>query len=215
MILLRLVRAALIGIFIAAALPAEAKQPGPDYTEGDGGYLVYSAGTIRIGMEFSFPYRRTALSNGTIADDWKGLIEPSTGGTWTKKIKTPDFTGFETGHVIIRRLPPGHYAITNFGFAGSSPFGGSYAWSSAKPFSMEFDIKPGRATYIGSFMRSPTPKPELRAQLGYAGYFLIADRSERDLPLARAKLPLLPSADIQVTDVEQFGSAALRNHSLE
>lgn len=215
MILFRLVRAALIGILIAISLPAVAKKPAPDYTEDDGGYLVYSVGTIRIGMEFSFPYRRTALSNGTSIDDWKGQIEPSTGGAWTKKIKTPDFTGFETGHVIVRRLPPGHYAITNFGFAGSSPLGGSYAWSSAKPFAMEFDIRPDRATYIGSFMRSPTPKPDLRAQLGYAGYFLIADRSERDLPLARAKLPLLPSVDIQVTDVEQFGSAALRNHSLE
>ena len=209
------VRTVLVGIFLVASLPLEARKAAKEYTEGDGGYLIYAVVTIRIGMQFEFPYRRSATSNGTLVNDWNGQIEPSTGGMWTMKNKNPDFAGFETGHVIVRRLPPGHYVISNFGFAGSSPLGGRYDWSSAKPFAMEFDIRPGRATYIGSFMRSPTPKPELRAQLGYAGYFLIADRSDRDLPIARAKLPLLPGVDIQVTDVEQFGSAALRNHSLE
>ena len=213
--LLRLFYAALIGVLMMAAWPVAARKAAPEYTAADGGYLVYSVGTIRIGMDFTFPYSRSALSDGTSVDDWKGEIEPTTGGAWTLKIKNPDFSGFETGRVVIRRLPPGHYVITDFGFGGSSPLGGSYAWSSGKPFTMDFDIRPGRATYIGSFMRSPTPKPELRAQLGYAGYFLIADRSERDIPIARFKLATLPDIDVQVTDVEKFGSAALRNHSLE
>ena len=213
--LVRLLRSVLIGFSLIATLPVAARKTAAEYAADDGGYLVYSVGTIRIGMQFTFSYRRSSLSDGTPTKDWEGNIEPVTGGAFTLKNKNPDFSGFETGRVVIRRLPPGHYVISDFGFAGSSPTGNSYAWSSGKPFTIEFDIKPGRASYIGSFMRSPTPKPELRPVLGYVGYFLITDRSDRDLPIARSKLTTLPQCDIQVTDVEQFGSAALRSHSLE
>jgi len=138
-------------------------------------------------MRFSFPYHRT---------------------------HTPDFEGFETGHVVIRRIPPGRYAVTDFQFAGAGA-GVQAEWKSSVPFALEFTIEPGKATYIGSFMRSPTPNEQLRAELGYAGYFLIADRSERDLPIAAARLPQGVEVTRQVTDVEKFRSKVLRSRSLE
>jgi hypothetical protein len=47
--------------------------------------------------------------------------------------------------------------------------------------------------------------------LGAAGFFVIANRAERDLPIARQKNPQLPEINIEVTDVSSFGSAILRN----
>lgn len=204
----------LFAVFAAPSTGAAAKSQA-QYDGADGGYLVYSVGTIRIGMQFTFPYRRIASADETPTADWKGEISPKMGGAWTMKAKNPDFQGFETGQIIVRRLLPGRYQIANFGFSGSGIGGVSYVWSSARPFALDFTVRAGRATYIGSFMRSPTPKEELRSTLGYAGYFLIADRSERDLPIARAKQPSLPDAIIEVTDVEAFGHPALRSHSLE
>jgi len=187
---------------------------GADYTGDDAGVLVYAVGTVRgFGMRFSFPYGRVQVSDGAATDDWKGRIRPSVGGAIYLKILNPDFEGFETGHVVTRKLPPGHYAISDFEFFGSGP-AGSYEWNSKVPFSIEFVIEAGKATYIGSFMRSLAP-PGGAAGIGAPGYFLIANRSDRDLPIARPRM----RADItilkQVTDVEKFGSAVLRSKSLE
>ncbi|MFN0098686.1 MAG: hypothetical protein ACKVS7_08440 [Gemmatimonadaceae bacterium] len=206
-------------IYFAAALltfppsPAEA-QGDKQYSQPDAGHLIYAVGTIRIGMRFSFPYHRTHTPDGAPVDDWNGSIRPSVGGALTLKVKNPDFQGFETGHVVIRRLPPGRYAVTDFEFAGAGA-GTQTEWKSSVPFALEFTIEAGKATYIGSFMRSPTPNEQLRAELGYAGYFLIADRSERDLPIAAARLPQGIEITRQVTDVEKFGSNVLRSRSLE
>lgn len=206
----------ILGLFFAFLLllqapSASAKSAKDDYSENDGGYLVYSVGTIRIGMDFSFPYKRVAQLDGSSVNDWSGVIEPKLGGMWTLKIKKPDFEGRETGHVIIRRLPPGRYAITNFGFSGQIPGVGGIDWSAAKPFEIPFSIKPGQATYIGSFMRSPSFGTSLQPQLGAAGFFVIADRSNRDLPIALRKNSLLPSAIIEVSNVDEIGNIALRS----
>lgn len=198
-------------LILCAPVATAAKKAEADYAGDDGGYLVYSVGTIRIGMHFDFPYRRVATADGGVVDDWKGHIEPTVGGAFTLKVKNPDFTGVETGHVIVRRLPPGSYAIDNFAFAGQSPGGGGIGWSSAKPFRIAFTIKPGEATYIGSFMRSPSFGTPLAETLGAAGFFVISDQSARDLPIALTKRPALPQVMPQVTDVAPFGSAALQN----
>jgi hypothetical protein len=161
-------------------------------------------------MDFSFPYRRVNLSDGSSVDDWKGVIEPKLGGMWVLKIKNPDFSGRQTGHVVIRRLPPGSYVIENFAFGGQIPGIASYDWSSAKPFKIGFTIARGQATYIGSFIRAPSLGTSLQPQLGAAGFFIVSDQSDRDLPIAQNKNPQLPAVSIQVADVDAFGSAALR-----
>lgn len=205
---LQILLAALITFHVSSA---EARTSENDYAEQDGGYLVYSVGTIRIGMDFAFPYSRTALLDGSPVDDWKGVIEPKLGGMWTLKIKKPDFDGRESGHVIIRRLPPGQYAITNFAFGGQVPGIGSFDWSAVKPFEIPFSIKSGQATYIGSYMRSPSFGMSLQTLLGTAGFFVVSDRSVRDLPIALRKNAALPVAKIEVINVDTIGNPALRS----
>lgn len=200
-----LVRHLLVALLALVATPALAAKKSPAYAGEDGGYLVYGVGTIAIGMHFDFPYRRAATPEGTTVDDWKGTIEPTVGGAIYLKIKNPDFEGRESGHVVVRRLPPGEYLIDSLAFYGSSPTGAAYDWSSARPFAIRFTIRPGQATYIGSYMRAPSLGTSLQPALGAAGFFVVADRSDRDLPIARMRLP----ASCEITDVSTFGSAAL------
>jgi hypothetical protein len=182
----------------------------PDYAGDDAGYLIYSVGTIRIGMGFAFDYGPVTDTGSKSAKQWRGRIRPLLGGGWVSGIKKPDFTGRESGHVIVRRLPPGRYAVTDFSFGGQSVGGGSVEWSSARKFSLPFEIRPGQATYIGSFMRSPSFGTVLQRQLGAAGFFVIADRNLRDLPLAVPRLPQGTAIRPEVTDVSIFNSLALQ-----
>jgi len=205
-----IVRIIVAAFFLFVPSQLAARSLPKDYNGPDGGYLIYSVGDIRGGMDFSFNYHRLTLPDGAVANDWKSVIEPYLGGAIYLKIKNPDFNGDETGHVIVRRVPPGSYVVDGFFFGGQAPGGVSYSWSSRVPFALPFRIEPGRATYIGSFMRSPSLGTPLATQLGAAGFFVVADRSERDLPIARKKFPMLPPVTMEVTDVDKFGSAALR-----
>ena len=191
-------------------LPASSSAKKREYDGTDAGYLVYAVGTVKIGMHFDFNYRRFATLDGVPAQDWKAKIEPRLGGAIYLKVKNPDFTGEESGHVVVMRVPPGRYEVHNFAFAGSTPFGGSVHWSPAKPFALPFTVSSGEATYIGSFMRAPSLGTPLERKLGAAGYFIVADRSERDLPIARTRLPAGTTLSSAVTDVSQFGSEVLR-----
>ena len=202
---------ALIAVIATVALPAAASAKAKEYSGPDAGYLVYSVGTVRIGMHFNFAYKRVSNAVGAPAEDWKGKIQPRLGGAIYLKVKNPDFTGEESGHVVVTPLPPGRYEVHDFGFAGSSPLGGSVRWSPAKPFSLPFTIRSGEATYIGSFMRAPSLGTPLQPVLGAAGFFVIADRAERDVPIARSRLPASVSLTPEVTDVSLFKSAVLRS----
>jgi hypothetical protein len=195
---------------LALILSAPALAADKEYDGADAGHLVYAVGTLRIGMHFDFNYRRLTMPDGAPADDWKGKIRPRLGGAIYLKVKNPDFNGEETGHVVIRRLPPGTYAVQNFFFAGSSPGGGGVYWSPANPFALPFTIRRGAATYIGSFMRSPSLGTPLQPALGAAGFFIVADRSARDLPIATPRLPAGVKVTGEVTDVSTFGSPVLR-----
>jgi hypothetical protein len=206
-----IIRSLLVALLALIATPALAAKAPAQYAGEDGGYVAYAVGTITLGMHFDFPYGRVALPDGTAVNDWRGMIEPKLGGAIYLKIKNPDFEGRETGQIVVRRLPPGDYLIDNFAFYGSSPTGATYDWSSAKPFAIRFTIQPGKATYIGSFMRAPSLGTTLQPTLGAAGFFVVADRSARDLPLIGAKLPAGCEVVTQVTDVAAFGSAALRS----
>ena len=214
----RLINVVAISLCVAAcaANPNARKGPAADtpYEAADAGYLVYAVGTVRgFGMRFSFPYTRVETPDGESIEDWRGRIRPHVGGAIYLTVQQPDFEGFETGHVVTRPLPAGKFAITDFEFFGSG-IAGSYEWNSAVPFTMEFDIQPGRATYIGSFMRSLTPDGYQQA-LGAAGYFLVSNRASRDVPIAISRLPDSVSVVEQVTDVDQFDSIVLRSKALE
>jgi hypothetical protein len=206
------VRKLLMALLAAlVALPAAAIAKDKDYAGQDAGYLVYSVGNVRgVGLDFSFSYGRTPTLDGAPATDWKGKIEPRLGGAIYLKIKNPDFVGEESGHVIVRRLPPGRYVVNGFYFGGFVPGVGSFAWSPSRPFALPFVIRSGEATYIGSFMRSVSLGTPLQPILGASGFFVVADRSDRDLPLARSRLPADTRIAVEVTDVSAFGSEILR-----
>lgn len=204
-------RTLVVALLACIATPAFAAKAPVEYAGEDGGYVAYAVGTITLGMHFDFPCRRIAQADGAPVNDWMGTIEPKLGGAIYLKIKNPDFTGRETGQIVVRRLPPGDYLIETFVFYGSSPLGASYDWSAAKPFAIRFTIEPGKATYIGSFMRAPSLGTSLEPKLGAVGFFVVADRSERDLPLIKTRLPMALEILSQVTDVDPIGNALMRS----
>ena len=74
-------------------------------------------------------------------------------------------------------------------------------------FRAAFTIRSGEATYIGSFMlafagNAATARP------WRVSFFIVADRSDRDRPIAQIRLVGRP-LKAEVTDVSQFGSQAL------
>lgn len=198
--------------FVASAAGAAAPA---EYAGKDGGYLVYSVGTLDdVPFRFSFPYQALTLSNGQDPAAWEGSIAPRLTGAFKLKIKNPDYVGSETGHVYIRKLPPGSYQVGQFDFSTTNIFSGwSYQYSSAAPFALPFTIEPGKATYIGRFMRAYGGGKSLASQLNPLSYFIVADRSESDMALAKNRLPVSISFDVHVTDVSKFGSPMLRSEN--
>lgn len=186
-----------------AAAPASARTD-KDYTGADAGYIVYAVGTVDgAGIGYNFSYSRMATLDRSPVKDWKGKIEPKLGAQGIYlKVKDPDYVGDEVGHVRVRRLPPGQYAVNGYSF-------GSYYSTAENPFRLPFTIRTGQATYIGSFARGVSLATPLRKSLKAMGYFVVADRSTRDLPIAEAHLPGVPITS-SVTDVNQFDNIMLR-----
>jgi hypothetical protein len=180
-----------------------------DYHGADAGVLIYSSGSIEIPMNVTFHFRRVALPNGQKASDWQGAIGCRCVGVVHAKISDADYTGRETGKVVTRNLPPGRYEIYNFlisGFNGVSVVD----TSSKKKFAIPFEIKAGEATYIGNFARANAPSRQ-----GPVSYFVISDKSERDLPIAQARVPNLPPIRNEVFDVTKLENAVLRTTEVE
>jgi hypothetical protein len=179
-----------------------------DYDGPDGGHLIFSVGTLHIPMNFLFRYRSVAPVAGSNRV-WNGVIECRCVGFFTARMANPDYSGRETGKVMMHRLPPGDYEIYDFGFGGA--VGNSITtFSSGQRFVIPFTIRPGGATYVGSFTRAPSLGTSLEASLDAKGYFVISDRHERDLAIARARTPDLVEPTVSVTDVSVFNHPALR-----
>lgn len=204
---LKLLGLAVAAILLAITAPAQAA----DYEGPDGGYLVWSAGSLAIPMNFTFHYRGLASAPGA-RRPWTGTIGCGCVGTWGPR-RDFDYTGVENGKVRIERLPPGDYEIHDFGFGGFLA-GTVTSYSSGRPFVIPFTIRPGQTTYIGGFARAVSLGTALEPTLGATGYFVISDQSARDLPIALARRPDLPAAMVSVADVSAFGHPALRNRAL-
>jgi hypothetical protein len=205
---LRLIALALI----AAVLPLESSRAAdPQYPGEDAGVLIYSVGTLHIPMNFAFRYRRVASPSGGAASDWRGSIECRCVGFFRARRSNVDYDGPERGYVIVRRLPPGDYEVHDFGFSGSMGRA-EVNWSSSRRFAIPFTIRTGEATYIGNFARAPSLGTPLQRTLGAAGFFVISDRSDRDIAIARQREPGLPPVRSSVFDVTTLGHPALLAH---
>jgi len=198
-----IIRAALFALAFLFGAAGPSHAAAEDYAGADAGILIYSAGSIAMPLSFQFPYKRIALPSSEPVSDWRGQIESRTGGFSRLRVSNAEYDGRETGRVFIRRLPPGEYEIDDFRFAGTRRF------SSRQPFSIRFTIRPGQATYIGNFARAPSLGTPLQRTLGAVGFFVISDKSERDIALARARVPDLPQVTVSVTDVSTFGHPML------
>ncbi len=174
-----------------------------DYRGPDAGYLVFSTSSLKIAMNFAFNYARKGEHRDPNDTYETGVIRCKCVGFWKPTMSDPDFEGYETGKVQIQRLPPGDYEVYTLSFDGSIIVA-SLHWFPKNGFSIPFTIKPGEATYIGNFARAPSLGTPLQATLGAAGYFVVSDKHERDLPIAKGKLANLPPATVSVFDVSQL-----------
>lgn len=118
------------------------------------------------------------------------------------------------GRLAYFVLSPGQYEFYESGFSRASGGGGmtwtigpggvptnsnphyagfnqpTYTGFNAEPFSVKFEIKPGKATYIGSLHF-------VWQELGRRGTVTLRDESVRDLALLRERLPRIDSAEIE------------------
>lgn len=195
----------LVILFVILPLGSTARAETPP---ADRGTLIYSVGTIEIPMNFSFSYRRIALNSGEAVRDSGGTIGCGCVGIFRARRSDVDYEGRERGKVYILSLPPGEYEIFDFGFGGTIGTL-AIASSSARRFSLRFRIGSGEATYIGNFARAPSMGTPLRARFGAAGYFVISNKSERDIPIARRREPALSEVRIEVPDASATGQPML------
>lgn len=180
--------------------PALAKKP---YAGADAGYLVYSVSSLGMPMIFSFDYHRTPADaepklEGSLDCRCQGLLVMLYPGKMDYKgVDHSD----EHGNVSVEKLPPGQYEVYSFVVtSGSMAYGGT--WTPKKQFSMPFTIQAGQATYIGNFARRCCGDND-HGHMGL-GYFVISDKSDRDLAIARTKEPALPPVTDQVFDVTKL-----------
>jgi len=188
--------------------PAPAAAP-KDYADADAGVLVYSVGAIEIPMNFTFQYRRVRDAAGRPVKERVQVIECACVGFFRARMADPDYEGRETGKVVIRDLAPGDYEIDDFGFGGSVGATG-YSWSSGRKLAMSFRVTSGEAVYIGNYARAPSLGTPLEKTLGAAGFFVISDKSQRDLARARARRPDLPAVTVAVPDATALNHPAIR-----
>jgi hypothetical protein len=114
-----------------------------------------------------------------------------------------DFEGAEHGRVLVQPLKPGNYEFDNVSiFRNGYPV--QWTFHARENFSLPFTIKPGVATYVGDFeahgFNSGTfmllPKPG-------GAYFVVTDKSARDAPIARSRLPPGTRIDVAIPTLDQ------------
>lgn len=208
--MIRMIRALLLGLLASAVMSLSATSAAAaNYEAPDDGQVIFSVGTLHIAMNFTFRYRSVGPVLGR-SRPLSGVIECRCIGFFSARMANPDYTGRETGKVVMHHLPPGDYEIHDFGFGGS--LGSTMtSFSSGQPFVTPFTIRPGEATYIGNFARAPSLGTPLEPVLGATGFFVISDQSERDLPIARLRFADFVEPAVSVTDVSVFIHPALRS----
>lgn len=113
--------------------------------------------------------------------------------------------GGETGQVQLRHLKPGNYLFFSFKAVDAL-----VEVTPRSDFSVPFTIKSGETTYVGDFagvMPFLGSKP--------AGvYFVLSDKHDRDLAIARKKEPGLMPVTIAVPDAAALGIRTIRPKEL-
>lgn len=110
-----------------------------------------------------------------------------------------DYTGADTGSVVTEHLDPGTYEF----YRVQADSQGGEGHFSKNPFSLRFVIKPGETTYLGNYTANLITQKEHSWLVGdYDGtagvYFVVSDKHDRDLEIARRREPGLPPVTMAV-----------------
>jgi hypothetical protein len=205
-----LVVLALCALSACAAPPPPAPKP---YAGQDAGYLITSIEVIsEAGYKHFTLFGRPSPSSYALTFRQGDHVQPFTLGHLHRYSKeTRDFgDDAHDGEIYVVRLPPGPYEIYNFTVDWAAPDGAIYRPSSNKyvhaeeDFSIPFSIKAGQSTYLGSFGAVATSERFLGAPKPTGAKFWVRDQSERDIPIARSKVPELPPIVVQIPDVDSL-----------
>jgi hypothetical protein len=162
-----------------------------DYPGEDAGFMVIAMGSGTSiesrAISYTLNFRRKETSEvGTISFTPHRPALPFLG---TKRdFDEPN----ETGFVDVRKLAPGEYEI--YGISAAMYGTLQWRWQPKDEFSIPFTISAGVATYLGDFRGVGTSERSawsLGAPLPTGAYFVVSNRADRDLPIARRKAPKL------------------------
>jgi hypothetical protein len=176
----------------------------PQYDGPDKGYLVISIGGVRSAREMTFApivlfYRKLDGSrHGSVRYARLDWMNPMT--------QRPDYRDSdEAGAVVVRSLEPGSYEFHSF--LGHRP-GQNYD----AHFSIPFTIRAGQITYAGDYcFVEEHGSGALEITRVKESFFVVRDRSSRDLPLARLKEEHpVGSVNIEIPDLTTARSALFR-----
>lgn len=206
--MIRLARMFAVVIVIITLNGCAAMKSEPDYSGADAGYLVVAMGE---GVDTNYSSYKLFYQNindpkiaGALNFNSAGFIGPP----------TLDFKGEERGVVLIKKLPPGDYKLINFEiYMNGANLVPSMWWKSKDDFSIPFKISTGTGTYLGDFkavgqiFRSVFG---LKHAIGGA-YFVVSDKSSRDIPVAKQKLASLDRVDISIPNVDDLNNSLIRS----
>jgi hypothetical protein len=181
--------------FFANAGPLSGK-----YTGADAGYLITTvAARLDTGYDsYNLNFRKKDRS--TESNVWWGQSNMFD----RRKLDIDD--GKERGIVEVRRLPPGDYEFFNYRISRN---GGTVQewWTSKQDFSIPFTIKPGQATYVGEFMAIELHAKNLFGMTVQDGaYFVLSDKTERDVVIAKQKESGVSEVTSAVVDPNTIGN---------
>ncbi|MBV9991785.1 MAG: hypothetical protein JOZ72_10875 [Alphaproteobacteria bacterium] len=114
----------------------------------------------------------------------------------------PEFSDGESGVVRIKKFPPGTYEFYFLNFGNHL-----HTWSADRHFSLPFTIEAGKTTYLGDFAAVPLVADDEAV----GAYFLVTDKHERDIAIARRKDPALPPVTVAIPDVDSVHAVFFRS----
>ena len=183
----------LVGLCLAGCtlIPAD-----PGYKGADTGLLVFGCGNLNEPTGIQLPYREVR-PDGTRSGP-VGRIEDEVGDAFGPP---SEFAPPEAGQVHIHHLKPGNYEIYWYRISWQEVMAAAIV-TAREEFSLPFTVSAGKATYIGDYATAyVTPRDDLETQSADGRYILVSDKHERDLEIARKRLPPSTEVTVSIPDV--------------
>jgi len=95
----------------------------------------------------------------------------------------------ESANVFMQRLPAGDYALVGMEFWANYGLSGTLTQREPITTPLRFRVLPRQATYLGSFIASTDWPPGILRTNPGLGYFVVYDRSQRDIPAIMKAYP--------------------------